>query len=120
MYAMVVSDSDDVFFHGRRLLGQLRDPRSDARRLARLVDCLPRLADAVVDRAEVLLCGRGRVSSTASAITLIGFERLERTVREFLRAEHARRRAAEAAAAGEGEAVDLPPPVSLALRYAAM
>lgn len=119
MHALVAVDSDDVFFQGRRLLGQLRDPRSDARRLARVVDSLPRLADAVIDRAEVLLCGRGRVASTASAITLIGFDRLERTIREYLRAEHARRRAAEEAAA-EGEAVALPPPVSLAVRYAAM
>lgn len=121
MYAMSLpsslSSADDVFFIGRRVLSLLRDPRSDARRLARLIDHVPPLADAVVERAEVALCGRGRVHSTTSAIALIGFDRLERTVRGYLRAEYARLRAAEERAGEDGLALPAPRPE---LRYAAM
>ena len=70
MRAMMLATTNDVFFIGRRVLGLLRDPRSDARRLARLIDHVPRLAYAVLDRAEILLAGRGRVRTTAHAVTL--------------------------------------------------
>ncbi len=119
---MMLATTDDVFFIGRRVLGLLRDPRSDARRLARLVDYVPALAAAVTRRAEFLLSGKRRVSDTVHAITLIGFDRLERTVRAFLRSEYARLRAAEEKAEAAGEPVDRPTRRMLRaeVRYAAM
>lgn len=110
MHTMALSSTDDVLFIGRRVLGLLRDPRSDARRLARLVDHVPELAAAIVRRAEFLLRSDRRVTDTTHAITLIGFERLERAVRAFLRSEYARLRAAEERAEERVEAeADAPP-----------
>ena len=120
MYATALETADDVFFIGRRLLGLLRDPRSDARRLARLVDCVPALASAITRRAEFLLAGKRRVNSTIHAITLIGFDRLERAVRAFLRHEYARVRAAEEKAEAEGRPVERTLRPQLEMRYAAM
>lgn len=129
MRAMMLATTNDVFFIGRRVLGLLRDPRSDARRLARLINHVPRLSYAVLDRAEILLSGRGRVRSTAHAITLIGYDRLERTVRGFLRSEYSRLREAEERAEREAEraerverAADKPVSVWVEpeMRYAAM
>ena len=118
----MLATTDDVFFIGRRVLGLLRDPRSDARRLARLVDYVPALGAAVARRAEFLLSGKRRVTDTTHAITLIGFDRLERCVRAFLRAEYARLRAEEEKAEAAGEAVDRPTRRMLQaeVRYAAM
>lgn len=119
---MMLATTDDVFFIGRRVLGLLRDPRSDARRLARLIDYVPALAAAIMRRAEYLLSSDRRVNNTAHAITLIGFTRLERAVRAFLRSEYARLRAAEEKAEADGLAVDRPTRRMLQaeVRYAAM
>lgn len=86
----VYADLDDVFFIARRVLGLLKDPRSNAARLGRLIDTIEPLADAVVAGAEGLLAERGRVVSTAHAITLLGYDRLERVVRRFVHLELAR------------------------------
>lgn len=120
MYALATETVDDVFFIGRRVLGLLRDPRSDARRLARLIDCMPPLASAVNRRAELLLSGRRRVNSTIHAITLIGYDRLERAVRAYLRSEYARVRAERERAEAEGLPIEDRPRPVMELRYAAL
>ncbi len=85
MSALAVSTVEDRVFVGRRILALLNDPRSNAVRLGRLLDAVGPLADAVIETAEVLYEGRGRVTSTAHAVTLIGFSRLERLTRGFPR-----------------------------------
>ncbi|MCA9540719.1 MAG: hypothetical protein KC620_17590 [Myxococcales bacterium] len=110
----MLASTEDVFFIGRRVLALLKDPKSDARRLARLIDHVPPLGEALVDAAEILYGGRGRVHDTAHAITLIGYRRVERVARSFLRAEYGRLREADAEA---------PPSHALVepqMRYAAM
>ncbi len=81
---------DELLFVARRVIQMVQDPRSDAPRLARLLDMVPPLADSVVEQAEVLYRDRGRVLSTTHAVTLIGFDRLERVVRRSVRREYAR------------------------------
>lgn len=104
--------ADELLFVARRALQMLRDPRTNARRLARLLDGLPVLADNVLETAETLYSGRGRIDSTAHAITLIGFDRTERVVRRAVRREYSR-------LAQLGAAVR-PPLALLPARYAAI
>lgn len=115
MSALAVATVSDRVFVGRRILALLNDPRSNAARLGRLLDAVGPLADAVIETAEVLYEGRGRVTTTAQAVTLIGFNRLERLTRRFLRQEYAR-------LADEAPEVVPEAPRALALvpRYAAM
>ncbi len=82
--------ADELLFVARRALQMLRDPRTNARRLARLLDGLPMLADDVLETAEALYSGRGRIDSTSHAVTLIGFDRTERIVRRAVRREYCR------------------------------
>lgn len=86
--------SGDVFFTTRKLLRLLEDPNANAERLGRLIETVYPLSCAVCDSAEILLDGHGRshsqVSSTSHAVALIGFNRLERIVRRFIRSEFAR------------------------------
>jgi hypothetical protein len=81
---------DDVCFIARRVLSMLRDHRTNADRLARLVEAVDPLADRVTDAANELLGDRGRAHSVSHAITLLGYTRLERVVRNFLYAEFER------------------------------
>lgn len=117
MSALAVATASDRVFVGRRILALLNDPRSNAARLGRLLDAVGPLADAVIETAEVLYEGRGRVTTTAQAVTLIGFNRLERLTRRFLRQEYAR-------LADEAPEVSAPAPqphaLALVPRYAAM
>lgn len=88
--AYAYTAADELLFVARRALQMLRDPRTDARRLARLLDGLPALSDEVYETARNLFGGRGRIESTAHAITLIGFDRAERVVRRAVRREYQR------------------------------
>ena len=83
---------DALMFVARRALKMLRDPRSNVARLARLLDTTAFLAEAVTANAQHLYSNRGRVETTAHAITLIGFERTERVVLRAVRYECARLR----------------------------
>ena len=90
MHSWIVTTTEDRVFVGRRILALMQEPRSDATRLGRLVDAVDSLAETVLETAEVLYEGRGRVTSATQAVTLIGYDRLERLVRRFLREEYAR------------------------------
>ena len=91
MYAAtMLSPQNDAFFVGRRILALVRDPNSNASRISRLIELAPALGEAVMDSAEVHFQGRGPIQSVAHAITLIGYRRLDRVVRQFLRGEYLR------------------------------
>ena len=79
-----VPTTDELLILGRCILDMLRDKRSDAHRVGRIIDLVPTLADALRNTAEVLAEGRARVANTAHAIILIGYRRVERVVRHFL------------------------------------
>jgi len=85
---VAVTTTDELLILGRCILDLLRDKRSDAHRVGRIIDLLPSLADALRNTAEVLAEGRGRVANTAHAIILIGYRRVERVVRHFLGARY--------------------------------
>jgi len=110
--AYAYTAADELLFVARRALQMLRDPRTNARRLARLLDGLPALSEEVAETAALLYAGRGRIDSTAHAITLIGFDRTERVVRRAVRREYAR--------LAEMGADSNPPPALLPFRYAAI
>ena len=88
--ATMLSPQNDSFFVGRRILALVRDPNSNANRISRLINLVPELVDAVMDSAEVHYQGRGPVRSVSHAVTLIGYRRLDRVVRHFLRGEYIR------------------------------
>ena len=88
--ATMLSAQNDAFFVGRRILALVRDPNSNADRISRLIALVPELVEAVIDSAEVHYQGRGPVRSVAHAVTLIGYRRLDRVVRHFLRGEYIR------------------------------
>lgn len=62
----------------------VRDPRTNAERLARVVDSVESLSDMVLSEANELFAERGEVAATSMAITVIGFNRLESITRRFL------------------------------------
>ena len=81
MSAMVpVNENDELKILGNRIMEMLRDSRSDARRVGRIVDLVPGLASAMRTTAEILVEGRGRVANTAHAIILIGYRRVEQVL----------------------------------------
>ncbi len=86
---------DDVCFVARRILAMVKDPRTNADRLGRVIDSVEPLALMVIDAANELFGDRGRVHTASQAITVIGFNRLETLTRRFLYAEFARLSAAE-------------------------
>ena len=65
----------------------LRDSRSDARRVSRIIDLVPNLASALRNTAEILSEGRGRIVNTAHAIILIGYRRVEQVLRHFFKTQ---------------------------------
>lgn len=81
---------DDVCFVSRRILAMIKDPRTNADRLGRVIDSVEPLSAMVLDAANDIFGDRGRVSTSAQAITVIGFNRLEALTRRFLYAEFAR------------------------------
>ena len=86
MSAMVpVNENDELKILGNRIMEMLRDSRSDARRVGRIVDLVPGLASALRTTAEILAEGRGRVANTAHAIILIGYRRVEQVLRNFFK-----------------------------------
>ena len=116
---------DDVCFVARRILAMVKDPRTNAERLARVVDSVEPLADSVVDAANDLFADRGRVSATSMAITVIGFNRLETLTRRFLYAEF--ERLSQVTALNEASVFEVSVPDSArgervrpAMRYASM
>ena len=80
-----VQETDELRILGHRIMEMLRDSRSDARRVGRIVDLVPGLATALRNTAEVLSEGRGRVINTAHAIILIGYRRVEQVLRHFFK-----------------------------------
>jgi hypothetical protein len=68
---------------GWRVLDMLRDQRSSAHGVARMVNLAPPIADQVMTCAQALF-GRGPVQSTAHAIILIGYRRLRRILERQL------------------------------------
>jgi len=86
MNAMVpLQENDELKVLGHQIMEMLRDSRSDARRVGRIVDLVPGLASALRTTAEVLAEGRGRVANTAHAIILIGYRRVEQVLRNFFK-----------------------------------
>ena len=85
------SGREDVFSTGRRVLDALRDSRSDAQQVSRIIEWLPGLSTALRKTAQTRLGDRGVVPDTRQAVILIGFERLEGLVRTYLQAEYRRR-----------------------------
>ncbi len=75
---------DDLFFDARRIVTLIRDPRSNAKQVSRLVEQAPQLDDAVNACAREHFRGRGRVQSTVHAVTLIGYRRLEQVIRSVV------------------------------------
>ena len=88
---VVLKAHEDVFSTGRQILAEMKDHSSDARRVSAIIEWLPGLAKALRLAAQKRLGGRGRVTDTTHAVTLIGFERLEGMVRTYLQAEYTRR-----------------------------
>ena len=68
---------------GWRVMDMIDDQRSSAHGVARMVNLAPPLADQVVGCARALY-ERGPVRSTAHAIILIGFRRLQRILELYL------------------------------------
>ena len=62
----------------------LKDPRTNAERLGRVIDSIRTLAGMLHEAASDLFGDRGRIQSTSQAITVIGFNRLEALTRRFL------------------------------------
>ena len=85
---VVLKAHEDVFSTGRQILAEMKDHSSDARRVSAIIEWLPGLAKALRLAAQKRLGGRGRVTDTTHAVTLIGFERLEGMVRTYLQAEY--------------------------------
>jgi hypothetical protein len=81
---------DDVCFVARRILAMVKDPRTNAERLGRVIDSVGPLAALLLDTANDIFGDRGRVQTSAQAITVIGFNRLEAITRRFLYSEFAR------------------------------
>ena len=81
---------DDVCFVARRILAMIKDPRTNAERMGRVIDSVEPLAAMILDTANDIFGDRGRVSTAAQAITVIGFNRLEAITRRFLYSEFAR------------------------------
>ncbi len=75
---------DDACFVARRVLAMLKDPRTNAERLGRVIDSIRTLAGMLHEAASDLFGDRGRIQSTSQAITVIGFNRLEALTRRFL------------------------------------
>lgn len=75
---------DEICFVARRVLTMLGDARSNADRVARLVETVPGLADLLVATANDLLGDRGEAASVAHAVALLGFNRVESLVRRYL------------------------------------
>lgn len=86
---------DDVCFVARRILAMIKDPRTNADRLGRVIDSMETLASMVIDAANDLFGDRGRIHTSSQAITVIGFNRLETLTRRFLYTEFARLSAGE-------------------------
>ncbi|MEE2786294.1 MAG: hypothetical protein VX589_03080 [Myxococcota bacterium] len=82
---------EDVFTTGRQVLDEIRDSRSDATRVSRMIEWLPGLAAALRQTAQGRLRDKAIVVDTRQAVILIGFERLEGLVRTYLQAEYRRR-----------------------------
>ena len=81
---------DDACFVARRILAMVKDPRTNADRLGRVIDSVEPLAAMILDTANDIFGDRGRVTTAAQAITVIGFNRLEAITRRFLYNEFAR------------------------------
>jgi len=114
---------DDVCFVARRILAMVKDPRTNAERLARVVDSVESLSDMVVGEANELFAERGEVAATSMAITVIGFNRLEAITRRFLFLEFERLStvsAFEEPSLFEVSAPDAPSVGRLSSRYAAL
>lgn len=87
---------DDVCFVARRILAMIKDPRTNAERLGRVIDSVEPLALTVQQAANDLFGERGRVRTSSQAITVIGFNRLEALTRRFLYNEISRLAALDA------------------------
>ncbi len=126
---------DDVCFVARRILAMVKDPRTNAERLGRVIDSVEPLAALLLDAANEIFGDRGRVQTSAQAITVIGFNRLEALTRRFLYSEFARLSELEAdgqvASGSLSRSMETPVPVELpeiarvqevrvGLRYAAL
>lgn len=86
---------DDACFVARRILAMVKDPRTNADRLGRVIDSVEPLSVMILDTANDIFGDRGRVTTAAQAITVIGFNRLEAITRRFLYNEFARLSALE-------------------------
>jgi hypothetical protein len=108
---------DDVCFVARRILAMIKDPRTNAERMGRVIDSVEPLAAMILDTANDIFGDRGRVSTAAQAITVIGFNRLEAITRRFLYSEFARLSELESVGALPSDslkrAMETPVPVEL-------
>jgi len=113
----VILELDDVCFVARRILAMVKDPRTNAERLGRVIDSVGPLAALLLDTANDIFGDRGRVQTSAQAITVIGFNRLEAVTRRFLYAEFARASQLEAEGRAEigtlSRSTETPLPVEL-------
>ena len=78
---------DDVCFVARRILAMIKDPRTNAERLGRVIDSVEPLSLMAQQAANDLFGERGRVCTASQAITVLGFNRLEALTRRFLYTE---------------------------------
>ena len=88
--AIQLSSPDQVLSAGRHIMDIINDPGSNATKLGRLLDRIPGMSLRVIRYAEECLGGHRQIQSTTNAITLIGYDRLERLVTGFLQGEYAR------------------------------
>ena len=85
-----LTSPSQVLTIGRKVTQILRDPGSSVTRLTRILDRVPGLSLRIIRYAEECLGGRRRIQTTTNAVTLIGFDRLERVVDAFLQSEYVR------------------------------
>ena len=85
-----LTSPDQVLKVGRKVTRVLEDPGSNVTRLTRILDRVPGLSLRVIRYAEECLGGRRRIQTTTNAVTLIGFDRLQRVVDAFLKSEYLR------------------------------
>ncbi len=88
--ALQLTSPDQVLAAGRNIMDILNDPRSNATKIGRLLDRIPGMSLRVIRYAEECLGGHRQIQTTTNAITLIGFERLERLATSFLEGEYIR------------------------------
>lgn len=80
----------EVLTIGRKVTQILKDPASNVARLSTILERVPGLSLRIIRYAEECLGGRRRIQTTTNAVTLIGFDRLERVVDAFLQSEYIR------------------------------